>query len=102
LATVKEPMNCKAMVESMQAKSLWTSPGGKTPEATLYASIIREIAKRGKESRFKKADRGMFSLNRKTFSLMFCTTTHGNGRLCCWWGKPASNSLPDSANPLVR
>jgi hypothetical protein len=64
LATAKEPMNCKAMVEAMLAKDLWTSPGGKTPEATLYASIIREIAKRGKESRFKKADRGMFALAR--------------------------------------
>ena len=41
-------MNCKAMVEAMQAKGLWNSPGGKTPEATLYASIIREIAKRRK------------------------------------------------------
>jgi hypothetical protein len=64
LANAKEPMNCKAMVEAMQAKRLWTSPGGKTPEATLYASIIREIAKRGKESRFKKADRGTFALAR--------------------------------------
>ena len=36
-------MNCKAMVEAMQAKGLWTSPGGKTPEATLYASILRDI-----------------------------------------------------------
>ena len=57
-------MNCKAMVEAMQAKGLWTSHGGKTPEATLYASIIREISKRGKESRFKKADRGTFALYR--------------------------------------
>jgi hypothetical protein len=64
LANAKEPMNCKAMVEAMQDKGLWNSPGGKTPEATLYASIIREIANRGKESRFKKADRGAFVLAR--------------------------------------
>ncbi len=64
LANAKEPMNCKSMVEAMLAKGLWKSPGGKTPEATLYASIIREIAIRGKESRFKKADRGTFALAR--------------------------------------
>ena len=42
LATSEEPMNCQAMVEAMTARGLWTSPGGKTPHATLYASILRE------------------------------------------------------------
>ena len=61
LAASKEPMNCKAMIEAMAAKSLWTSPGGKTPHATLYSAIIREIALKGKESRFVKKDRGQFA-----------------------------------------
>jgi hypothetical protein len=39
LANAKEPMNCKAMVEAMNANGLWNSPNGKTPKATLYASI---------------------------------------------------------------
>ncbi len=64
LADAKEPMNCKAMVEAMQAKGLWNSPAGKTPESTLHASLLREIAKHGKESRFVKADRGQFTLNK--------------------------------------
>lgn len=55
-------MNCKDLVAQMAEKGLWTSPGGKTPHSTLYASIMREIVKRGDESRFKKADRGMFAL----------------------------------------
>lgn len=38
-----DPMNCKAMVEAMTAKGLWSSPGGKTPDATLYSAILREI-----------------------------------------------------------
>ena len=38
------PMRAKEMIAAMEAKGLWTSPGGKTPEATLYAAIIREIA----------------------------------------------------------
>jgi HB1, ASXL, restriction endonuclease HTH domain len=61
LAGSKEPMNCKELVEAMAAKSLWTSPGGKTPHATLYSAIIREIALKGKESRFVKSERGKFA-----------------------------------------
>lgn len=56
-----EPMTAKAMVEAMQAKGLWTSPAGKTPEATLYASIIRDIRK-GNAARFVKTGRGTFAL----------------------------------------
>jgi hypothetical protein len=44
----------------MESKKLWTSPGGKTPEATLYAAIIREIAAKGTAARFKKHERGVF------------------------------------------
>ena len=61
LAVSKEPLNCKAMIEAMAKKGLWTSPGGKTPHATLYSAIIREIALKGKESRFVKKDRGQFA-----------------------------------------
>jgi len=63
LAGAKEPLNCKAMIETMAKKGLWTSPGGKTPHATLYSAIIREIAVKGKESRFVKSDRGQFAAN---------------------------------------
>jgi hypothetical protein len=63
LATSKEPMDCKALIESMQSKGLWTSPGGKTPAATLYSAIITEIGKKGKESRFVKVDRGHFKIS---------------------------------------
>ena len=47
LANAKEPMNTKAMIEAMAVKGLWTSPGGKTPHATLYAAILREINEKG-------------------------------------------------------
>ena len=63
LAGAKEPMNAKEMIEAMASKKLWTSPGGKTPHATLYSAIIREISVKGKESRFKKTDRGNFAFN---------------------------------------
>lgn len=61
LTQAKQPMTAKAMVEAMVAKGLWSSPGGKTPEATLYASIIRDI-RRGADARFQKVDRGQFDL----------------------------------------
>ena len=62
LGKSKDPMNCKAMVEAMQVQGLWSTPGGATPEATLYASILREINGKGKDARFKKVDRGLFAL----------------------------------------
>ena len=61
LAKAGEPMNCKAMVQTMGERGLWTSPGGATPEATLYASILRDLRK-GKDARFKKVGRGQFTL----------------------------------------
>jgi hypothetical protein len=62
LGEAKEPMNTKQMVEQMAAKGYWTSPGGKTPHATLYSAILREIQVKGADSRFKKSERGMFTL----------------------------------------
>ena len=64
LASAKEPMSCVAMVDAMQAKGYWASPGGKTPSQTLYASILRDIRK-GKDARFVKADRGTFALAKR-------------------------------------
>src|SRR5687767_15001271 len=54
LAGAKEPMTAKEMIETMAKRALWTSPGGKTPHATLYSAIIREIATKGKAARFVK------------------------------------------------
>ena len=60
IAGSKVPMRAKEMIAEMEAKGLWKSPGGKTPEATLYAAIIREIAAKGTAARFKKHERGVF------------------------------------------
>ncbi len=62
LDEAKEPMSCKNMIEAMAAKGYWTSASGKTPANTLYSAILREIGTKGKEARFKKADRGKFTL----------------------------------------
>ena len=64
LAGSKEPLNTKAMIEQMAAKGLWTSPGGKTPHATLYSAITREINEKGADARFVKTDRGQFTIRK--------------------------------------
>ncbi len=64
LAESGEPMGVKAIVEAAEAKGYWKSPGGKTPHATVYSAIIREIATKGNDSRFKKVDRGQFAVNK--------------------------------------
>ena len=61
LADAGQPMRAKEMIEAMAAKGLWSSPNGKTPEATLYAAILREISRKGDAARFRKVERGQFS-----------------------------------------
>ncbi len=62
LAEAGEPMNAKAMIAAMDAEGYWTSPGGKTPHATLYAAILREIGVKGDTSRFRRATKGHFGV----------------------------------------
>jgi hypothetical protein len=60
LKAESKPMRCKELIAAMAAKGLWSSPNGKTPEATLYSAILREIGAKGDQARFRKADRGQF------------------------------------------
>ena len=57
-----EAMNCQEMIEAMAAKGYWSSPGGKTPSSTLYSAILRELKTKGGDARFRKTERGKFSL----------------------------------------
>lgn len=61
LAATKKPMRAADLVDALAAKNLWKSPNGKTPSATLSAAITREIAAKGKNARFRKAERGLFA-----------------------------------------
>jgi HB1, ASXL, restriction endonuclease HTH domain len=54
------PMGCKELIGAMAGKGYWMSPGGKTPDATLYSAIAREIALKGDLARFTKAGPGRF------------------------------------------
>ncbi|RMF00952.1 MAG: restriction endonuclease, partial [Alphaproteobacteria bacterium] len=61
LASAKEPMQAKAIVEQVVERGLWKPGAGKTPHATLYAAMTREIKAKGAASRFRKVDRGQFA-----------------------------------------
>ena len=63
LAEAGEPMTSKAMIDAMATKGYWSSPGGKTPQATLYAAILREMQTKGVDARFQKTERGHFAIN---------------------------------------
>jgi len=56
-----QPMSAPQIVAAAEQKGYWRSPAGKTPERTLYAAIIREIAAKGKDARFRKTERGKFA-----------------------------------------
>jgi hypothetical protein len=61
----QEPMRCKDIVEQAINQNLWQPGKGLTPSATLYAAIGREIKTKGDDSRFAKAERGMFTVAQK-------------------------------------
>jgi HB1, ASXL, restriction endonuclease HTH domain len=61
LSEAGQPMNCQEMIAAMAAKGYWTSPAGKTPQATLYSALLREIKTKGDQARFQKTDRGKFA-----------------------------------------
>ena len=65
LAEQGKPLNCQEMIDAMAAKGYWTSPGGKTPSATLYSAILRELKTKKSEARFRKTERGKFELRSK-------------------------------------
>ncbi|MFG0243785.1 MAG: winged helix-turn-helix domain-containing protein [Phycisphaerales bacterium JB054] len=65
LAEAGTEMSACEMIKAMAEQGLWTSPGGKTPDATLYSAITREVSAKGAESRFKKTGRGRFASNGK-------------------------------------
>jgi HB1, ASXL, restriction endonuclease HTH domain len=61
LAETRTPMSCQELIGAMAVKGYWTSPGGKTPAATLYSAMLREITTKGDQARFTKTGRGYFA-----------------------------------------
>jgi hypothetical protein len=61
----RKPMRCRDIVNEAITQNLWEYGKGLTPESTLYAAIAREIKTKGENSRFVKAERGMFTIANK-------------------------------------
>jgi len=61
LQEANEPLDCKNIVNLMLGKGYWKTDG-KTPEATIYSAIAREIKAKGDNARFCKTERGKFIL----------------------------------------
>ena len=57
-----QPLSCPELIAHMTAKGYWTSPKGKTPSATLYAALLRELKRKGDAARFVKTGPGQFAL----------------------------------------
>jgi hypothetical protein len=57
-----QAMTCPELIAAMASRGYWTSPAGKTPQATLHAALTREIKIKKDQSRFRKTERGKFAL----------------------------------------
>src|SRR5258708_1279328 len=62
LAETKQALSCSELIAAMAAQGYWTSPGGKTPQATLSSAIQREIVIKKEQCRFKKAAPGRYAV----------------------------------------
>jgi hypothetical protein len=65
LAEERRPMNTKELIGAMAVRGYWSSPGGKTPHATLYSAILREMETKGDAARFVKVGKGQFAFRRQ-------------------------------------
>jgi hypothetical protein len=62
LGESRQAMTCPELIAAMASQGYWTSPAGKTPQATLHAALTREIKIKKDQSRFRKTERGKFTL----------------------------------------
>jgi hypothetical protein len=61
LAETGQPLSCPELIAAMAAKGYWSNPKGRTPAATLYAALTREITTKGAAARFCKVGRRQFA-----------------------------------------
>jgi hypothetical protein len=62
LGETGQAMSCQELIAAMAAKGYWSSPTGRTPAATLYSALLRELQTKGDQARFCKSGRGKFAL----------------------------------------
>jgi hypothetical protein len=62
LGETGQAMSCPELITAMAAQGYWQSPKGRTPAATLYSALLRELQTKGEQARFVKVGRGKFAL----------------------------------------
>jgi hypothetical protein len=55
-------LSWKELITAMAAQGSWSSPKGRTPTATPYAALLRELQTKGDPTRFGKTGPGKFAL----------------------------------------
>ncbi len=64
LSQAGEPLHYRELTKRMITSGLWTEHGGgRTPEATVNATISRDIRNNDAASRFRRVGRGVFEIN---------------------------------------
>jgi hypothetical protein len=61
LTETGQSMTCQELIAALAAQGYWTSPAGKTPQASLYAAIVRELRTKKDQARFRKIAPGRFA-----------------------------------------
>jgi restriction system protein len=61
LADAGEPLHYKEITKRLLNRGLWTTIG-QTPDATVNAQLAVDIKRRGKASKFRRTDKGVFAL----------------------------------------
>ena len=64
LREARRALTVRELTERMAVRGYWTSPAGKTPQATLAGAIGTEIKKKGDASRFVRVSLGLFALRK--------------------------------------
>ncbi|TWU27595.1 hypothetical protein [Bythopirellula polymerisocia] len=68
LAELQLPQITSELNEAMSARGYWKSPGGQILDCKYSSAITQEMLHRGMLSRFKKVEKGKFSLDKLPLS----------------------------------
>jgi hypothetical protein len=49
LGETGQSLSCPELITAMAARGYWSSPKGRTPAATLYSAILRELQNQGEQ-----------------------------------------------------
>ena len=95
LAEAGEPMNAKQLIDVIVTKGYWASPAGKTPHATLYSAILREIKAKGDGCSLRQDRawqvRGQ-QLGAATMTMYYVATLRGTS----WWMRKTTASAREA------